>query len=177
MLYHAGPSSLVFFAECLKIITDSNLQIQSYKIQVQIKPKLHQLWRIALWLSKFHFSVFLKIVWVFWLERVVPPLVIAFEQQSLECFVIATLRTNRVLRADRKADVNQTCQQSVFSPIGACIRIWCTAGAVERRSQMFVYRPFRFSLSLPKACSQARRIYICNRKLSLIFIDQATNFF
>ena len=116
VLYHVGPSSLGFFMECLKIITDSNLQIQSYKIQVQIKPKLHQLWRIALCLSKFHLSVFVKIVWVFWLERVVPPL--------------------------------------------------------ERRSQMFVYRPFRFSLSLPKACSQARRIYICNRKLS--FIDQAT---
>ena len=32
MLYHAGPSSSVFFAECLKIITDSNLHIQSYKI-------------------------------------------------------------------------------------------------------------------------------------------------
>ena len=83
MLYHAGPSSLGFFAECLKIITDSTLEIQSYKIQVQIKPKLHQLWRIALWLGKFHLSVFLNIVWVFWLERVVRPLVIAFEQQSL----------------------------------------------------------------------------------------------
>ena len=79
MLYpDAGPSSLVFFAECLKIITDS--KIQSYKIQVQLKPKLHQLWRIALWLGKLQPSVFLKIVWVFWLERVVPPLVIAFEQ-------------------------------------------------------------------------------------------------
>ena len=53
-----------------------------------------------------------------------------------------------MIRADQKADVNQTCQQSVFSPIRTCIRIWCTAGAVERRSQMFVYRPFRFSLSL-----------------------------
>ena len=52
MFYHAGPSSLVFFAECLKIITDSNLQIQSCKIQVQLKPKLHQLWRITLWLGK-----------------------------------------------------------------------------------------------------------------------------
>ena len=51
------------------------------------------------------------------------------------------------VRADRKADVNQTCQQSVFSPIGACIRIWCTAGAVERRPQRHVHRPFRFSLS------------------------------
>ena len=121
---------------------------------MQIKPKLHKLWRITLCLGKLHLSVFL---WVFWPERVVPPLVIAFEQQSLECFVIATLRTNRVLRADRKADVNQTSQQSVFSPIGACIRIWCTAGAVERRSQMFVYRPFRFSLSIPKACSQATK--------------------
>ena len=80
MLYHAGPSSLVFFAECLKIITDSNLQIQSYKIQVQLKPKLHQLWRIALWLGKLQPSVFQKIVWVFCLERVVPPSVIAFEQ-------------------------------------------------------------------------------------------------
>ena len=48
MLYHAGPSLLVFFAECLKIITGSDLQIQNYKIEVQLKPKLHQLWRIAL---------------------------------------------------------------------------------------------------------------------------------
>ena len=32
-------------------------------------------------------------------------------------------KINRVLRADQKSDVNQTCQQSVFSPIGACIRI------------------------------------------------------
>ena len=46
MLYHAGPSSLVFFAEWLKIMTDSGLQIQNYKIEVQLKPKLYQLWRI-----------------------------------------------------------------------------------------------------------------------------------
>ena len=32
-------------------------------------------------------------------------------------------KSNCVLRADRKSDVNQTRQQSVFSPIGACIRI------------------------------------------------------
>ena len=31
--------------------------------------------------------------------------------------------SNRVLRADQNSDVNQTCQQSVFTPIGACIRI------------------------------------------------------
>ena len=39
-------------------------------------------------------------------------------------------------------------RESVFSPIGACITIWCTAGAVERQSQMFVYRlsPFPFPL-------------------------------
>ena len=30
----AGPNSLVFFAECLKIIMDSDLQIQNYKIEV-----------------------------------------------------------------------------------------------------------------------------------------------
>ena len=35
-------------------------------------------------------------------------------------------KINRVLRADQKSDVNQTCQMSVFSPI-ACIRIWCSA--------------------------------------------------
>ena len=35
MLYpDAGPSSLVFFTECLKIITDSDLQIQNYEIEV-----------------------------------------------------------------------------------------------------------------------------------------------
>ena len=32
-------------------------------------------------------------------------------------------KSNRMLRANRKINVNQTCQQSVFSPIGACIRI------------------------------------------------------
>ena len=32
-------------------------------------------------------------------------------------------KSSRVLRSDQKSDVNQTCQQSVFSPIGACIRI------------------------------------------------------
>ena len=115
---------------------------------MHLKPKLHQLWRTALWLGKLQLSVFLKIVWDFWLERVV---------SSLDRLL---LWSNRVLRADRKADVNQTCQQSVFSPIGACNRIWCTAAAVERRSQMFVYRPFRFPSSQfparPKACSQAR---------------------
>ena len=58
-------------------------------------------------------------------------------------------KSNRVLRADQKSDINQTCQQSVFSPMGACIRIWCTAGAVERRSQMFVYRLSPFPFSLP----------------------------
>ena len=143
MLYHNGPSTLVFFAECLKIITDSDLHIQKYKTEVQLKPKLHQLWRIASWLSKLQLSVFLKIVSVFWLEPAVLPVVIAFEY----IFVIVTLRSNRVLRVDQKANVNQPCQQSVFSPLGACIRIWCTAGAVEQWSQMFVYRPFRFSLS------------------------------
>ena len=103
--------------------------------------------------GELHCDSFLKIVWVVWLERVVPN---SFwtsltALRSLNCFIIATLWSNRVLHAHREADVNQTCQQSVFSPIGACIRIWCTAGAVERRSQMFVYRPFRFSLSPPRS--------------------------
>ena len=60
MLYHAGPSSLVFFAECLNIITDSNLHIQSYKNQVQLKPKLHVVppLVIAFWTSITVFGVF-----------------------------------------------------------------------------------------------------------------------
>ena len=73
-------------------------------------------------------------------------------------------KSNRVLSADQKSDVNQTCQQSVFSPMRACIRIWRTEGAVERPSQMFVYRlsPFPFSLLAnfspfpQRACSQAK---------------------
>ena len=32
-------------------------------------------------------------------------------------------KSNRVLRADQQSDLNQTCQQSVFLPMGACIRI------------------------------------------------------
>ena len=64
MLYYAGPSLLVFFADCLKIIRDSDLQIQNYKIEMQLKPKLHQLWRIALCFGnyKLQLSVFLKTV-------------------------------------------------------------------------------------------------------------------
>ena len=166
MLYHAGPSSLVFFAECLKW---SRIVIYRSKV-IRFKCSLNRSYInyreshcdsvnsslvfsvlkivCVFWLERvLQPSVFLKIVCVFWLERVVPPLVIASEQ-SFECFVISILWSKRVRRADRKADVNQTCQQSLFSPIRACIRIWCTAGAVERRSQMFVHRPFRFPLSL-----------------------------
>ena len=63
MLYHTGPSLLVFFAK-KKIITDSDLQIENYKIEdkVQLKPKLHQLWRAALRLGKLQLSFFLKVV-------------------------------------------------------------------------------------------------------------------
>ena len=32
-------------------------------------------------------------------------------------------KSNRMLPADQKNSVNQTCQQSVFLPTGACIRI------------------------------------------------------
>ena len=63
MLYpDAGPSSLVFFAECLKVITDSDLQIQNHKVEVQLKPKLHQLWRITLCFGnyKLQLNVFFK---------------------------------------------------------------------------------------------------------------------
>ena len=41
---------------------------------------INLLLRIELWLSKLQLSVFLKIVWVFWLERGVPPLVIALNK-------------------------------------------------------------------------------------------------
>ena len=52
----------------------------------------------------------------------------------------------KIMPCSQKSNVNQTCQQSVFSPKGACFRVWCTAGSMERRSQMFVYRlsPFSF---------------------------------
>ena len=58
--------------------------------------------------------------------------------------------SNRVLRADQNSDVNQTCQQSVFTPIGACIRIWYIAGAVERRSQTVCLQSLTLSLSSPR---------------------------
>ena len=77
--------------------------------------------------------------------------------------------------ADRKADVNQTCQQAVFLAIGACIRIWCTVDAVEQRSQMFVYRPFRFSLSpVPRSTKGPvhRLFYIKGWALNLVLIQR-----
>ena len=74
-------------------------------------------------------------------------------------------KSNRVLGADQKSDVNQTCQQSVFSPMGACIRIWCTEGAWNDRpkclstgSHPFPSLSSRFFHPFPKqrACSQAK---------------------
>ena len=60
--------------------------------------------------------------------------------------VFKRLFKSNYMHASQKSNVNQTCQQSVFLPKGACFRVWCTAGSVERRSQMFVYRlsPFSF---------------------------------
>ena len=82
---------------------------------------------------------------------------ISFTFFGLFCYCHFVIKSHAT--CDRKADVNQPFQRSVFSPIGACIRIWCKAGAVEWRSQMFVYRPFRFILSpVPrsKASSQVK---------------------
>ena len=81
-------------------------------------------------------------------------------------------KTNRVLRADQKSDVNQTCQQSVFLPIGACIRIWCSAGAVERRPQMFFYRlsPFPF----PHLCDF---FTLCRNREPVHRLDKTWKFF
>ena len=52
----------------------------------------------------------------------------------------------KIMPCSQKSNVNQTCQQLVFSPKGACFWVWCTAGSMELRSQMFVYRlsPFSF---------------------------------
>ena len=148
MLYHVGPCSLVFFAECLKIITDSNLQIQSYKIQAQLKPKLHQLWGIALWVDKLQPSVFRKIVWVFWLERVVPPLVIAYEQEcfGVFCYFHFVIKTRATCRPKSRCQsdlstvsvlANKNLHQDLMH-----------SGCRGTGSHMFVYRPFRFSVSL-----------------------------
>ena len=69
-------------------------------------------------------------------------------------------KSNRVLSADQKSDVNQTCQQSVFSSMGACIRIWCAEGAVERPSQMHPFHSLSSRIFHPfpkqRACSQAK---------------------
>ena len=118
--------------------------------------------RFPLEQGELHCDSFLKIVWVVWLERVVPnsfwTSLPAF--RSLNCFIIATLWSNRVLHAHREADVNQTCQQSVFSPIGACIRIWCTARGCRGTAvaniglQAFTLFPLQFP-ARQKACSQA----------------------
>ena len=64
-------------------------------MKCRLKLKLHKLWRIALWLSTlWQHSLFVKIIWVFWLERVFPSLVTAFE---LDCFVIATLWSGKAM--------------------------------------------------------------------------------
>ena len=57
---------------------------------------INLLWRLELRLSKFQLSVFLKIVWVFWLERV-PPLVIALNKlNSLKTVLLLPLYALRL---------------------------------------------------------------------------------
>ena len=71
-------------------ITDSDLQIQNYKNEVQLKLKPHQLWRIALWLSKLQLSVFLKgSVSLLTVART-SYLGNSFRISLTDCFVIAT---------------------------------------------------------------------------------------
>ena len=68
MLYpDARPGSLVFFTECFKIITDSDLQIQNYdiEIEVQLKPKLHQLRRIALCFGNYKLQLSVFFIFLF----------------------------------------------------------------------------------------------------------------
>ena len=66
-----------------------------------------------------------------------------------------------VLHADRKVDVNQTCQQSVFSTIGACMRIWlmhsgCRGTAVPNVClTAFSLFPLPSSPRDQRPCSQA----------------------
>jgi len=53
---------------------------------------INLLWRIELWLRKLQLSVFLKIVWVFWLERVVPShLVIALNKLTFCYYMLLPL--------------------------------------------------------------------------------------
>ena len=102
--------------------------------------------------------------WSAWFARVICPLMQEHSlrlknliSQAPEDAMLKTRRpvykrlfkSNGVLRADQKSDVNQTYKQSVFSPMAACISIWCASGAVERRSQMFVYRLSPFPFSFP----------------------------
>ena len=58
----------------------------------------------------------------------------------------STLFGKRVKKS--RGEGRKGCQQSVFSLIGACIRTGCTAGAVERRPQMFVYGLSAFPFAL-----------------------------
>ena len=64
-----------------------------------------------------------------------------------------------------KSDVNQTCHQSVFSPIGACIRIRCTASAVCLQALTLFLPPLRdfFTLSPNREPANRIRCYNDNR--------------
>ena len=151
MLHHAGPSSLGFFAKCLKIITVCDLQIKNYKIEVQLKPKLNQLWRIALWLGKLQLSVFLKIVWVFWLECVVHALVnnsfwISFTVFGLFCYCHFVIKSRAPCRPKSRcqSDLSTVSVLTNKNLHQDLMHSRCCGTAVPN----VVYRPFRFSLSL-----------------------------
>ena len=72
---------------------------------------------------------------------------------------IATLKIRRLFT--RCYDVNQTFQpSSVFWPIGACIRIWCTASGVPKVFlQALHLSPLRFFHPYPKqgVCSRVKQ--------------------
>ena len=68
-----------------------DLQIQISKNGLQLKLKLHEIWRTELWQEKQWFLhsdqlVFLKMMSLFGLERAVPPLVITFELAYQSCY-------------------------------------------------------------------------------------------
>ena len=93
-----------------------------------------------------------------------------------------------VLHADRKVDVSQTCQQSVFSPIGACMRIWLMHSGCRGTADPNVCLPAFSLFPLPSSpldqrpCSQANdgmgwvKSLVSDSSLNVVYMNMSCTF-
>ena len=128
----------VVSCRCAQLVSFLCRMFKNYHGFTDPKATLHQLWRIALWFGnyKLQLSVFLKTVWVFWPERVVPP-------RGLFCYCHSVMKSRATCRAKSR-----------------CLSDMSTVSVLAKRRlhQDLMHSGYR-GTAVPNVCLQASSLF------------------